>query len=340
MMGERVEMARKMRGMSQQELAKQVGVSRMAISKYENDQNIPGSQRLLKLAQVLDVKVEYLLRPISAQLSVPVFRKKAALPKKQEKKVIHRTQDWIERYLQIESLFGIESKFERPDIDAKVEQIEDAERIAVDLREFWQLGLDPIDNMMDLLEEEGIKVWSIDQDLDYFDAAIMWVNEEAPVFVLKDGVPGDRQRYNLAHELGHLILDLDEGIDEEKAAHRFAGAFLVPRSKVYEELGKNRRNISYQELLLLKHKYGLSMQAWIYRAKDLGVISESKFRMMFIDLSKKGWREIEPGDPVDSEKPGRMDQLVLRALAEGVITRSRAGELLNQQVKELEKMEI
>ncbi len=337
--GERLEMARKMRGLSQQELGEQVGVSRMAISKYENEQNTPGSQNLLKLAQSLDIKVEYLLRPVEVHLSEPVFRKKASLSKKQEMKILHQAQDWIERYLQIEALFGMDSKFEDPPIDANVQQIEDIEEIAIRLREYWQLGLDPIDNMMEVLEESGIKVWAIDQEMNHFDALVMWANEQAPVFVVKEGIPGDRQRYNLAHELGHLILKIGEDIDEEKAAHRFAGAFLVPEPKVYEELGRFRQHISYEELILLKYKYGLSMQAWAYRAKDLGVLSESKMRSMFIYFGKQGWREKEPGDQILPEIPRKMNQLVLRALAEGVISRSRAEELLNAPLQELEIME-
>ncbi len=338
--GERLEMARKMRGMSQQELGDQVGVSRMSISKYENNQNIPVSQHLLKLAQALDIKVEYLLRPVEVHLSAPVFRKKTALSKKQEKKILHLTQDWVERYLQIEALFGIDSKFEEPPIEANVQQMEDIEDIAICLRENWQLGLDPIDNMMEVLEERGIKVWAIDQEVDRFDAVVMWANEQAPVFVVKEGISGDRQRYNLAHELGHLILRISEDLDEEKVAHRFAGAFLVPEPKAYEELGRFRQHISYEELILLKHKYGLSMQAWTYRAKDLGVISESKMRSMFIDFGKRGWREKEPGDQILPEQPRKMNQLILRALAEGVISRSRAEELLNTPLQELEIMEV
>jgi len=337
--GERLEMARKMRGMSQQDLGDQVGVSRMSISKYENNQSVPGSQYLLKLAQALGIKVEYLLRPVEVHLSAPAFRKRAALSKKGEMKILHQTQDWVERYLQVEALFGIDSKFETPDIDTNVQQMEDIEQITIRLRENWQLGLDPIDNMMEMLEERGIKVWAFNQEADHFDAVVMWANEQAPVFVVKDGISGDRQRYNLAHELGHLILRINEGLDEEKAAHRFAGAFLVPEPKVYEELGRFRQHISYEELNLLKHKYGLSMQAWTYRAKDLGVISESKMRSMFIDFSKRGWREKEPGDQILPEQPRKMNQLILRALAEGVISRSRAEELLNTPLQELELME-
>ncbi|MDZ7844749.1 MAG: ImmA/IrrE family metallo-endopeptidase [Anaerolineales bacterium] len=100
--------------------------------------------------------------------------------------------------------------------------------------------------------------------MDHFDALVFWANERIPVIVVKGGIPGDRQRFNLARELGHILLDLSDNVDEEKAAHRFAGAFLVPRQKAIEELGEHRQRLSVQELHILKHKYGLSMQAWIY----------------------------------------------------------------------------
>jgi Zn-dependent peptidase ImmA (M78 family)/DNA-binding XRE family transcriptional regulator len=338
--GERLKMARKMNGLSQQELGEKAGVSRMSISKYERDINVPRSQVLIKLAQALDVKIEYLLRPVEVHLSEPVFRKRTALPKKQEYKILERTRDWVERYLHVEALFRASPAFIRPDIDNEIHRMEDVEEAALQLRDEWQLGLDPIDHLIEILEDKGIKVFVINQSVDHFDALIMWVNEEVPIIVVKSGIPGDRQRFNLAHELAHLLLNIDETLDEEKAAHRFAGAFLVPRPKVYEELGRNRQHLGTAELIMLKHKYGLSMQAWIFRAKDLGVISDSKFKQLFINIRKQNWHEQEPGEQIDPERPLRMKQLVLRALAEDVISRPRAEELLQESITGLEGEEI
>lgn len=338
--GERLKMARKMAGMSQQDLGEKAGVSRMSISKYERDINVPRSQVLLELAKALDVKIEYLLRPVEVSLSTPMFRKRTALPKKEENKILERTRDWVERYLQVEALFSDASQFSEPQIKRPIHSLVDVEEAAIQLREAWELGLDPIDNMTEVLEKQGIKVWVLDEDMDHFDALVFWANEQIPVIVVKGGIPGDRQRFNLAHELGHILLDIADNVDEEKAAHRFAGAFLVPRQKAFEELGEHRQNLNVQELLILKHKYGLSMQAWIYRAKDLGILSESKAREMYIGIRKRNWHVKEPGDPVEVERSQRMKQLVLRALAENVISRPRAEELIQEPIRELEGEEI
>ena len=91
------------------------------------------------------------------------------------------------------------------------------------LRQAWKLGLmNPIENLMALLEDQGVKVGLVDAP-DDFDACVMWANESIPVMVVKRGLPGDRQRFSLAHELGHIALKNES----EKAAYRFAAAFLA-----------------------------------------------------------------------------------------------------------------
>ena len=334
--GARLKMARKMAGMSQQALGERTGVTRMAISKYERDQITPDSAVLIKLSQALGVKVEYLLRPIEVILAEPAFRKRVTLRVKEQEAIIERTRDWIERYLDIESLFGEQPEFLWPEIDLHVETLDDIERVALDLRHAWDLGLDPIDNLMETLEARDIKVHLI-EGIDNFDALTIWIDQNLPVIVVKGDIPGDRQRFNLAHELGQILLDLGKNVDAEKAANRFAGAFLVPAPAAYEELGEHRQSLSMQELHLLKHKYGLSMQAWIYRAKDLGIISESKTRQLYIQFRQRGWHRNEPGDAYPPESPKRMQQLALRAMAEGVISSTRAEELLDAPLEPLAK---
>jgi Zn-dependent peptidase ImmA (M78 family) len=210
-----------------------------------------------------------------------------------------------------------------------VATLEDVERVALDLREAWDLGLDPIDNLIEVLERQGIKVGVI-EGADDFDALTLWANDTIPVMVVKEGIPGDRQRLNLAHELGHIILEPADELDEEKAAFRFAGAFLVPRPMARYELGEHRRELDVHELHLLKHKYGVSMQAWVYRAQDLGIISEYAARQLWIRFRGEGWREEEPGDQIPPETPERMKRLILRALAEDVISEARAAEILDK----------
>ena len=328
-MEKRLKMARQMAGMSMRALAEQSGVSAMAISKYEKDQMMPGSEVLIRLAQALDVKVGFFLRPVTARLTAPAFRRKASLRVNAQKAILAKTQAWLERYLDVESFFADVPAFTPPAIDCRVASLEEVERVALELREAWALGIDPIDNLIEVLESHGIKVGVI-EGTDDFDALTLWANETIPVMVVKEGMPGDRQRLSLAHELGHLILEPAEELDEEKASFRFAGAFLIPRPMALYELGEHRRELDLYELHLLKHKYGVSMQAWVYRARDLGIISQSTAKRLWIRFRSENWREVEPGDQIPQETPGRMKRLVLRALAEDVISESRAAELLGK----------
>jgi Zn-dependent peptidase ImmA (M78 family) len=203
--------------------------------------------------------------------------------------------------------------------------------VAKALREEWHLGMDPIENLIQLLEDKGIKVGLV-SGFDDFDACTFTFDGHY-VIASKSEISGDRQRFNIAHELGHLILQCQGELDEEKAANRFAGAFLVPAERAIYELGVYRKDLDVNELYLLKHKYGLSMQAWIYRAKDLGIISESAFRRLFQQFRANYWHREEPGDPYPSEQPERMEKLIYRALAEDLITRSKAGALLGKPLQ-------
>ena len=327
--GERLKMARHMAGMSMRALADKTNVSATAISKYERDKMTPGSAVLIQLAQALDVQVAFFLRPVTAELTAPAFRRRSSLSVKAQKAILAKTQAWLERYLDVESFFTDRPTFTMPALDRQVTTLEDVERVAQALREAWNLGLDPIDNLTEVLESHGIKVGVI-EGTDDFDALTLWANASEPVIVVKDGIPGDRQRLSLAHELGHLIVKPVSELDEEKAAFRFAGAFLIPRPMARYELGEHRRNLNWHELHLLKHTYGVSMQAWIYRARDLDIISEYTARQLWIHFRSQGWHKREPGDQIPQEIPGRMKRLVLRALAEDVISESRAAELLGQ----------
>jgi Zn-dependent peptidase ImmA (M78 family)/DNA-binding XRE family transcriptional regulator len=335
MLGERLKQARMVSGMSTRALAERAGISAQAISKYERNMDTPSSGVLIRLSKALNVKTEYFFRDRTVNLSVVSFRKRASLPRKEENAVLGSMKEWLERYLDVEDLFpnGQGRPFQLPEIDVHVKKLEDAEAIAEELRKAWDLGLDPIVNLMELFEEKGIKVYLVDADQD-FDACTFVTDDGAPVVAIKSGLPGDRQRFNLAHELAHNLLKIDDGIDAEKVCHRFAGAFLVPKPAAYLELGQKRSNLSEYELLLLKYKYGLSMQAWIYRSKDLGIISETVATHLFRRFRSRGWHIKEPGKQLQAETPERIERLVMRAVAEDAISHTRAAELLGKPLRQ------
>ncbi|RJX22207.1 MAG: helix-turn-helix domain-containing protein [Desulforudis sp.] len=333
MLGERLKQARKAAGESQRSLAQKVGISAQAISKYERDLDTPSSGVLQGLARVLGVKVEYFFRTRRPVLVNAVFRSRhPKMPKKQQSIVLNQVQEWLERYLEVEDLWP--NEMNNPDLPTyTIEKLEDVESAANQLREHWQIGFDSIDNLMELLEDKGIKIGLI-QGVERFDACTLETDEGLPVIAIRAGHPGDRQRFSLAHELGHIVMDPCENVDPEKASNRFAGAFLVPAEAARRELGLCRRGIHSYELHLLKHKYGLSMQAWIHRAAELGIVADGVARSLLHLFRSEGWHKTEPGDQLPSEVPQRMERMIMRAYADGLISESRSAELLGKSLAE------
>jgi len=299
---------------------------------------VPGSGVLIRLSRALDVGVEFFIRPCRISRIGPSFRKHCSLSRKVEGAVIANIRDWLEKYLEIENMLFPDEKdfvFKYPaGFPRQIQSFDDVEAAAVDLREAWDLGLDCIENLTSLLEDRGIKVGIIDADDDFY-ACTFDVEDDRKIMVIavRSGIPGDRQRFSLAHELGHLMLETGNGLDPEKAANRFAGAFLVPKAAVKFELRDRRKTLGDYELHMLKEKYGLSMQDWISRARDLGFISEESAIALFRRFRAKGWNMKEPGETYPFEKPIRFARLVMGALAEGIISESRASELLGKPMQ-------
>jgi Zn-dependent peptidase ImmA (M78 family)/transcriptional regulator with XRE-family HTH domain len=343
MIGDRIKQARKGAGLSLRGLAGKTGnyISAQVIQKYENGKSIPGSDVIIKLAEALGVKVEYFFRPdsVNVSLSAPAYRKRASMSTKSLDSLQAKVKDQIEKQLEIESLFPAD-RFKRISVhdmkESHINKMEDVEKLAESIRSIWSLGLDPIEDMTGILEDHGSMIILLDAE-DTFDGLSCWANGDMPVIVSRKGLSGDRQRSNLAHELGHLIMNVSSNVDEEKAAKRFSGAFLVPADDVYRELGRQRTNLDLAELNVLKKKYGMSMQQWIYRAKDLGVISESRATQLFKTFRMNKWHRVEPGDIVPEEITQRYKMLVVQAVSEGLISPVRAAELLDEPFNQIRK---
>lgn len=337
--GLRIKSARSAAGLSMRALAEQVGLSHNQIAKYERGDDMPGSAALLRLSDALAVSPDYFFREPSVTLSAPAWRKKSNMGVRRQTQVLARIEDWLERYLELETLmepWQLEAEpFVHPlDLPRMLSTGEEAELAASSLRAHWQLGLDPIENVAELLEARGIKVWSV-SGIDGFDGCCIRVEDSLPVIAISADYPADRQRFDLLHELGHLLFEVPEGRDGERLLHRFAGAMLFPREMVVRELSGRRSQLDVPTLHLLKHQYGLSMQGIAARAHDLGIITDSYYRSFCIKFAKRGWRKREPGDAYEQgAKATRFERLLFTALAEDVISRSRAAELLGKPLEQ------
>lgn len=332
MIGDRMRQARLAAGLTLGEVAEWLGVNgqpitRAGLSKYEHNKSTPKAAFLLKLAEALGVKPAYFLQELEVRIEWLAFRKHAALPAIRQAQIqavattIAEGQYWLQT-----TLYPNDAPvFPAP---RRASTAADAEAAAAGLRKAWKLGEAPIESVTQIAEDQGGIVVGWNGDVSGFDGLSGWLNGRVPLAVVNMGAPDDRRRFNLAHELGHMLLQC-EGLDakaEERLAHRFASAFLVPAEVARHELGTRRRHLRFDELGLLKQKYGLSMQAWARRARDLVIIEESYYQSWCVEFSSQGWRIKEPYAFDGQEEPTRLKQMTLHALAEGIITEERANE--------------
>ncbi|MCY4590077.1 MAG: XRE family transcriptional regulator [Alphaproteobacteria bacterium] len=342
--GQRIRVSRRAAGLSLRDLEARIDnrVSAQAISKYERDESMPSSGVLIVLANALDVSVDYLASDSEIALEAVDFRRKRLTSKREEAQVEAKVLDLLERYLTVEEILCLPTVARDMPRDAPwpvLHDVAEAEQAALGLRGHWGLGLDPIPNLVELLEERGVKVLSM--SLTNIDGLTARVRREdrsiASVIVVNRRDSGERQRFTVAHELGHMFLDVPQKLDDEKAAHRFAGAFLIPAETLRAEIGKHRKSIGWSELFDLKQIFGVSVQALTYRCKDLGIFANPLFRRLFNEFNRRGWRSPPYREPwaMKGEEPKRFERLCFRALAEGAISESRAAELLGHSVHEL-----
>jgi len=340
MLGNRINQARQSAGLSLRALAEQAGMSAMAISKYERGEITPSSQALLGLAKALGVRVEYFFRQVQVEIEGVSYRKHPELPERDKAKVMAEVRDQLERWLELESfiLTPWAIPFKIPSgLPKRIENLDTLEDVADTVRKAWDLGSSPIPDLIDTLESRGIKVFVVEFDADKKFDGLSAKADSKPVVVVGKDWPGDRQRFTLAHELGHLVLQgrLAKALNEERACDRFAGAFLVPKAEVIKALGNSRTWLEPQELMLLKHEWGLSMGGWTYRAFNNGILSKPKMSELWQYFRAQGWKEREPDPQYHGEEARLFKQLVYHALAENMISESKAAELLGMSLRQL-----
>lgn len=330
-----------MKGFSLQDLANELGnsVTKQALSKYENGLMKPNAEGLSLLCRILDVRPDYFQRESNIDLGTLEFRKLQKLSIKEKERIEQRTIDALERYCELEDLMGLETEFKNPLKGRKIKVAADVNAAAEFLREEWALGRGPIKNVIELLEDNGIKVIELESDL-AFNGLSAFANKKHPVIVLnarlKDHL--DRKRFTALHELGHLVLEFNSALDnklKESFCHTFASAMLMPAEYFKRQLGENRQRIVLQELVLLKMEFGASIQAILYRAKALDIISESYFKYYMTVLSARKMKKDEPWKLPGNEQSNRFMQLLYRALGEEIISTSKAAALANLKVADL-----
>lgn len=342
--GIRLKLARKMAGMSLQDLSDALGnkVTKQALSKYEQGEMNPTTDVLLSLAKVLKLKPDYFLKKKSLELGQVQFRKQAALSKKEEDALVERVRDYVERYMELEEILNVQSAFVNHLEVFEIREKADVEKAAIKLRKEWNLGDNPISNISEMLELKGIKVIEIN-DVDAVDGFAVFTSTGIPIIVInKRDKPIERIRFTIIHELAHLLLNLsvlsgNQKIEEEWC-HFFSTCFLIPSHMLHQMIGRGKRSyIDIKELIKIKEYYGISIRALVHRLRSLEVITDNYYTRWTVYMSKTYGAKKEPGEYKGEEASKGFDLLIARGLSEGIISLSKAAVLSNTDINHLRK---
>jgi len=312
----RVILARNMRGISQGELAARISAPNQAIlSNIETGKLELTDEYIGRIAEVLKFPATFFKKNNSwTRISKFYYRKRNAFPAKEIVPLEAKIDLLREVYVELLNAVNVEFK-ELPKIP--VTEKNSPEDIARMFRLFLGLNDDPIENFVSLIEKLGIPVVYFDVPSDKFSGMTVQTDINMPLIVINQNMPNDHKKFTLAHEIGHLIMHIPFSEDPafyerledletvEKEADRFAGAFLVPAATARYTF----RPFTYSKLTDLKIYWKVSKQSLIYRAKDLKIIDESKFRSLFIELSRYGERKVEKIQ-VPLDKPVLLNKII------------------------------
>lgn len=289
----RLKLARQRLALTLTKLADQSGVSLRSLTNYENGKLAPGDESLLKLAQALSVPLAFFDRDTAEAIPVEA----ASFRKLSKTTATRRDAVLASATLAVEFFGVIESRFRLPTPDLpSLDKLAPGQ--AADLvRHRWNLGDRPIPNMIHLLESKGVRVAALRHEYSDIDA-FCFIRDSAPYVFLNTSRSAERQRFDAAHELGHLVLhgeqDMDPSTSKEREAeaNRFAASFLMPGSAV---LTQSMRNASLERILASRSFWKVSAMAVTHRLHELHLLSDWQYRSTCLTLSEQGYRSAEPG---------------------------------------------
>lgn len=297
--GARLRLARLFSGFTLADLGDKVSATRQYIQRLEvTADQAPSSDLLAALAEVLHVDREFFFLPLVDEVKEDQghFRKLQTTPQN----VRHRVLSYGTMFNMIVSY--LDTVLTLPEVNIpsiSVDTADDIEKAAEACREKWGLYLDaPITNLTRTLERAGVVVTTFEGVSEKVDAFSLVRGR--PVIVRNmDKDSTSRARFDLAHECGHFVMH--EGIETgdpetETQAHRFASAFLLPRGAFYREFPRTSQ-IDWRAMFKLKERWGVSVQAIVRRAYDLGMITAVQYRNANVYISRKGWKRGEPCEP-------------------------------------------
>lgn len=322
--------------MSKKGVADAVGVAPNTILRYESGEIAPSEEAVEKLARCLDFPKAFLL---GADADEPrrdnaSFRGMASKSGKimdaalASGAIAFMLDDWFSTKYELAEPNVLDLQRQRP------------ETAAILLRQHWRLGDKPIENMVHLLEANGVRVFSLAENTKEVDAFSLW-RDDVPYIFLNRFKSSERSRFDAAHELAHLCIHkhggartdyVDSAVEQE--ANAFAGAFLMPHNDVRAICPPQIYGV--EQLLTYKKRWRVSISALNYRLHELGLLRESRYNSNYVEMSRRGWLKSEPRE-IPRER-SHVWQEAIPDLARQGITKAKIAADLGVPPQEIEAL--
>lgn len=336
------------RRLSQIHLASMVGVSAPTISKWRSGLQAPEADALARLASVVNVTPEWFTRQPSPKSTMPLFRSNASALAT-ARGMLEARLEWAQ-----DVAIGLSEFLDFPKVNLPIRDFTDPasivmgdiERAANECRELWGIGRGPVPDLALAVEGAGVILVREETGVAQIEGLSAWsyALERPMVYLSADKDNAFRSRFDLAHELGHLILhkhipratERERHNLMEKQAHAFAGAFLLPAETFAHEV---RTPVTLDSLLLLKQRWGVSVAAILMRLEALEIITADEKQILFKRRSARWGVRSEPGDEVRvPEKPRLLKRSIDLLLSSGVMTRQSIPQYLGLSEGDIETL--
>lgn len=306
-----IELARESRGMNQKDLAAKTGLSVSNISKMENGVSPVSSTVLDQIIAATGYPKHFFLQKTDIIPDNLGYRRRQVVAQK----LLFPINAIINIIRQHVQKLSRELAVPQPNLPSiAVKEGTTPQDIARMVRKLWKVKSVAIDSMVNLIESQGIAIASFDFNTARVDSRSILTEDKFPIIVYNRSLLGDRQRFSLAHELGHLVMhtfaDLTADRDITHEANLFAAELLMPEAEISQDFGET---ITLPRLAELKKKWKVSMIAILYRADDLGFTTANQKKYLLQQFNNQHIRRREPVDlDVQIEQP----KLLRRWIAE------------------------